>query len=409
MAEIQDWDVVIAGGGMVGAACALALAGCELRIAVIEPRPPSERGEPGTQAAGEGGRLPPPSRVSAINRASQRFLERLEVWGTISDLGVSPYREMRVWDAQSGAAIHFDAQVLNEPDLGHIVENRVIQGALWEALSACENLELLSPASLIDLETGSDWIHLRLSDGRSLRSRLLIGADGRDSLVRTLSGIETQAWDYRQRAIIADVRPERPHRRTAWQRFLPTGPLALLPLADGRCALVWSADEDYAAELMALDERGFAQALGEASEFRLGALHLESQRLAIPLRAHHAKVYVRSRVALIGDAAHSIHPLAGQGVNLGLMDAAALAAAIQSGLEHGRDIGGLWTLRRYERARRGANLLMLQAMGLFKSVFGSREAPVVQARALGLRLADRLEPLKRLFMREALGLESEFA
>ncbi|QIK36881.1 UbiH/UbiF/VisC/COQ6 family ubiquinone biosynthesis hydroxylase [Caldichromatium japonicum] len=399
MVEEQTFDIIIAGGGMVGAACALALIGQGLEIGVIEPRPPRTHWHADERDL----------RVSAINRASQRFLERLDVWETIRDLGVCPYREMRVWDALNGAEIHFDAQGLNEPDLGHIIENQIIQRALWESLSACEEIKLISPVSIIDLETEAQGIRLRLSDGCALRARLLIGADGRDSLIRSLSGIETQAWDYGQRAIIAHVQPTHWHRATAWQRFLPTGPLALLPLADGRCALVWSADEDYAAELMALDEARFNQALTDASESRLGALSLVSQRLAIPLRAHHARAYVRPGVALIGDAAHAIHPLAGQGVNLGFMDAAALAWAIQMGLQHGRDIAGLWTLRRYERARRGANLLMLQAMNLFKALFGNREPAIVQTRALGLGLAERLDPLKQLFMRQALGLDNEFA
>ncbi len=397
MAESQAFDVVIVGGGIVGAACALALAEQGLRIALIEPRPPELNWSPETLDL----------RVLAINRASQRFLERLDAWERILELGVSPYQQMHVWD-KGGGSIHFDCLTLGEPNLGHIIENRVIQCALWEELFATEGIELISAVSLIDLALEPHTNRLTLSDGGVLFARLLIGADGRDSLVRTLSGIETQQWDYGQRAIVALVQPAQWHRATAWQRFLPTGPLALLPLADGRCALVWSADAAEAERLMALDESGFNLALSEASEFRLGSLKLASQRLAIPLRAHHAHTYVKPGLALIGDAAHSIHPLAGQGVNLGLMDAAALAWAIRTGLQHGRDLGGIWTLRRYERARRGANLLMLQTMSLFKRLFSNQEPPIVQARTLGLRFVDRLEPLKHLFMRQALGLRQEF-
>lgn len=395
MSEIRtSFDVVVVGGGMVGAACAAALSGHGLAIAVVESHQPARDWRPGEIDL----------RVSALSRASQYFLERLEVWGRIQELGVSPYREMHVWDALGGGHVHFDSQALGEPDLGHIVENRVVQLALWEQLENADDVQLLCPAGIVDLETDAVSARLILSDGRSITTRLLVGADGRDSLIRTLAGIETEGWDYGQRAIVAHVRPAEWHRETAWQRFLPTGPLALLPLADGRCSIVWSADDARAAELMALDDAAFSAAVSEASELRLGTLTLDSPRVAIPLRLQHATTYVRPGLALIGDAAHAIHPLAGQGVNLGFMDAAELAAALEIGLAHKRDIAGLWTLRRYERARRGENQLMLQAMDGFKRLFGHEEPLVVRARGLGLSLTDHLEPLKRLFMAQALGL-----
>ena len=392
-----DFDVVVVGGGMVGAAFAAALSGHGRSIAVVESFEPVRSWPLGEIDA----------RVSALNRASQYLLERLEVWSGIQELGVSPYREMYVWDALSGARIHFDSQTLGEPDLGHIVENRVIQRVLWEHLENTDDVRLFCPMGIVDLEIDADGSRLILSDGRAITARLLVGADGRDSLVRTLAGIETEGWDYGQRAIVAHVRPAERHRETAWQRFLPTGPLALLPLADGRCSIVWSADEARAAELMALDDAAFSAALSDASERKLGALTLDSRRVAIPLRLQHAKTYVRPGVALIGDAAHAIHPLAGQGVNLGFMDAAALISALETGLAHGRDLAGLWTLRRYERARRGENQRMLQAMDLFKRFFGQAEPAVVRLRGLGLSATDRLEPLKRLIMQQALGLGRE--
>ena len=395
MSEIRtSFDVVVVGGGMVGTAFAAALSGHGLAVAVVESRRPVC-----DWPAGE-----IDLRVSALSRSSQHFLERLEVWGRIQELGVSAYREMHVWDALGGGHIHFDSQTLGEPDLGHIVENRVIQLALWESLANADDVRLLCPAGIVDLETDAAGTRLILTDGRSITARLLVGADGRDSLVRTLAGIETEGWDYGQRAIVAHVRPAEWHRETAWQRFLPTGPLALLPLADGRCSIVWSADDARAAELMALDDAAFSAALSEASEFRLGALRLDGPRAAIPLRLQHTKTYVRPGLALIGDAAHAIHPLAGQGVNLGFMDAAELAAALEVGLACKRDIAGLWTLRHYARARRGENQFMLQAMDVFKHLFGNEEPLVARARGLGLSLTDRLEPLKRLFMVQALGL-----
>jgi len=392
-----DFTVVVVGGGMVGAAFAAACSGHGCSIAVVESQEPVRRWPHGEIDL----------RVSALNRASQSFLERLEVWDDIRGLGVSPYREMHVWDALSGAQIHFDSQALGEPDLGHIVENRVIQRVLWEQLENADDVQLFCPIGIVDLELNTEGSRLILSDGRAITTRLLVGADGRDSLVRALAGIETEGWDYGQRAIVAHVRPDEWHRETAWQRFLPTGPLALLPLADGRCSIVWSADEARADELMALDDAAFSTALSEASEFKLGTLRLDSRRVAIPLRLQHAKTYVRPGVALIGDAAHAIHPLSGQGVNLGFMDAIALISALETGLAHGRDLAGLWTLRRYERARRGENQLMLQAMDLFKRIFGWEGPALVRLRGLGLNATDRLEPLKRLIMRQALGLGYE--
>lgn len=395
--ESSLFDLLVVGGGMVGATLARACSGKGLRIAVIETRAPQRDWPPGEIDL----------RVSALSRASQRILARLGAWERIAALGANPYRRMCVWDALGGGSIHFDAQTLGEPDLGHIVENRVIQLALWEALESSPDITLVCPASIAELERTDAGARLMLADGQTLRGRLLVAADGRDSLVRELSGIETEGRDYDQRAIVANVRPQEWHEETAWQRFLPTGPLALLPLADGRCSIVWSATEVRAAELLAMGDAAFSAALTEASEARLGALVLEGPRAAFPLRLQHAKQYVLTGLALVGDAAHAVHPLAGQGVNLGFLDAAELAAAIDVAVERGRDIAGLWTLRRYERARRGDNLAMLAAMDLIKRTFGNESPPVVAARSLGLSLTDRIAPLKDLFMERALGLGSD--
>lgn len=388
------FDLLVVGGGMVGAAFALACSGKGVSIGLVEARLPRRdwpRGEVDL-------------RVSALSRASQRMLTRLGVWERIADLGASPYRRMHVWDGLGGAAITFESADLGEPDLGHIVENRAIQLALWERLEQSPDLTLIAPTSIADLERRPGGSRLVLGDGRLLEGRLLVAADGRDSLVRELAGIQTRGWEYDQQAIVANVRPEQWHQETAWQRFLPTGPLALLPLADGRCSIVWSASEGRARELLALDDPGFSEALTDASEGRLGRIRVDGPRAAVPLRLQHAERYVEPGLALIGDAAHAIHPLAGQGVNLGFLDAAELVFALDLALSRSRDIASLWTLRRYERARRGENLAMLVAMDVFKRAFGSRLPPLVAARTLGLALTDRLEPLKRLFMGRALGL-----
>ena len=393
-AESQRFDLIVAGGGMVGAAFALACSGKGLSIAVVETRAPQRAWPPGEVDL----------RVSALSRASERLLARLGAWGRIESLGASPYRQMRVWDAVGGGSVAFDSADLGEPDLGHIVENRVTQLALWERLEQAPDLTLICPAAIAGMDRAGAQRRLILADGRILKPRLLVAADGRDSLVRELAGIPTQGWDYDQRAIVATAIPADWHQETAWQRFLPTGPLALLPLADGRLSIVWSASDARAAELMALGVDDFAAELTEASEGRLGRIRLDGPRAAVPLRLQHAERYVEPGLALIGDAAHAVHPLAGQGVNLGFLDAAALAEALDLALSRRRDIASLWTLRRYERARRGENLAMLAAMDGFKRLFGSDSLPVAKVRGLGLSLTDRLAPVKRLLMERALGL-----
>jgi 2-octaprenylphenol hydroxylase len=389
-----QYDIVVIGGGMVGAALACAAGLRDLRIAVIDGHPP-QRVWPEGQAD---------LRVSALSRASQRILERIGAWPRITALGASPYREMVVWDAIGGAEIGFDSADLGEPDLGHIVENRVTRLALWEQLEQSDKVTLHCPATIEMLAIDEAAGTIRLSDGHLLRARLVVGADGRESLVRETLGIAVSSRDYDQQAIVANVEVGHWHRETAWQRFLPTGPLAFLPLADGRCSIVWSAEERRAGELLNLDDAAFLAELEQAFQQRLGPILSAGPRAAFPLRMQHAAEYVRPRAALIGDAAHTVHPLAGQGVNLGFLDAASLIDALDHALARGRDIGTLATLRRYERARRGDNAAMLTAMDLFKHLFSNRLPPLVAGRNLGLAAANRIKPVKHLFMRQALGL-----
>ena len=396
MAEAR-FDILIIGGGMVGAAAACACAGCGLSIGVVEARAP-RRDWPNGEVD---------LRVSALSRASQRILQRLGAWRRMEDLGVGVYREMHVWDAVGKGAIHFDSADLGEPDLGHIVENRVTQLALWECMERAADVELLCPARVAGLVLFGKSARVTLDDGRIIESDLVVGADGRDSRVRALAGIGTDGWLYDQQAIVAHVSTQEPHRQTAWQRFLPTGPLAFLPLADGRSSIVWSVREDKVGELLALDDDGFSAALTEAFDGRLGRVEVDGPRAAFPLRRQHARQYVGPHLALVGDAAHAVHPLAGQGVNLGLLDVAELAQVVDWAQSKGRGLGALGTLRRYERARWGGNLAMLTAMDGFKRLFSNRILPVAALRSLGLTVADQLMPVKRLFMREALGLDPD--
>jgi 2-octaprenylphenol hydroxylase len=346
-------------------------------------------------------------RVSAITVASERVFDGVGAWPAMQALGVSPFRDMRVWDAAGAGAVHFDCADVGEPRLGHIVENRVIQRALMERIRGLAGVRLVCPAEVAALHCEEQAAVVELSDGTRLAAGLVVAADGANSRTRGLAGIGVRGWSYDQKAVVATVRTERPHEDTAWQRFLPDGVLAFLPLRDGRCSIVWSTAPAHADELAAMPAGAFADALGRAFDHRLGRVDADGPRAAFPLRLQHAERYIGARFALVGDAAHAIHPLAGQGVNLGLLDAAALAEVALAAAADGRDLGARATLRRYERWRKGDNLLMMAAMDGFKRLFGSRLAPLRLARNAGLSLFDGATPLKRLVIQHAMGLRGD--
>ncbi|MFN2310011.1 MAG: UbiH/UbiF/VisC/COQ6 family ubiquinone biosynthesis hydroxylase, partial [Gammaproteobacteria bacterium] len=318
----MDYDIAIIGGGCVGTTLACALAQDGVQVALVEAR-----AAPSAWPAGS-----VDLRVFAITRASERIFRAIGCWEAIEQGGISPFREMRVWDAAGAGEIHFDCAELGEPTLGYIIEQRVIQAALNARLASLPTLTRLCPAELagFEPEPEADALRVTLVDGRVLRTRLLVGADGATSKVREQAGIEISVRDYQQTALVAVVTTEAPHQETAWQRFLPTGPLAFLPLRDGRSSIVWSTTPDQAVELCGLDDAAFCARLTEAFGRRIGAVTAVGERVSFPLRRLHARQYVAERLALVGDAAHVIHPLAGQGVNLGLLDAAALAEVIQA-------------------------------------------------------------------------------
>jgi 2-octaprenylphenol hydroxylase len=392
----SSFDLIIVGGGMVGAALACATAESGFQVCVLEAQAPQTEWPPQEIDL----------RVSALSRASQRILHNLGAWQRMTGLRVSPYTDMHVWDAGGKGSIHFSAADIGESELGHIVENRVTQLALWERMSHLPNVTLICPARVARLEFGPSS-HLWLADGRILQAGLIVGADGRDSQVRRLAGIGTQGWDYDQHAIVATIRPQLHHQFTAWQRFMPTGPLALLPIEDGHCSIVWSTSPLQAQELMGLDDAAFCSALHLASEKVLGDILEVGPRGLFPLRLGHAETYIREGLALVGDAAHAIHPLAGQGVNLGFLDAATLAEVLIEGKRMHREPGAYTNLRRYERARKGANLAMLAAMDLFKRFFSNQILPLQLLRNLGLSLVDHAVPVKDLIMRRAMGLTGD--
>ena len=375
---------------MVGLSLACGLADAGFAVTVVEARAPAPREDwPDFDL-----------RVSAITRASERIFENLGAWPAMCAERVTPYREMRVWDAGGSGEIHFDSAELGEAALGHIVENRVITAALWRRAAEL-GVALRCPAKVTAIDTGEQRATLTLDNGDTLQADLLVAADGARSAIRDMAGIAVQAASYEQQAVVATIRVGTSHADTAWQRFLPAGPLALLPLGADHVSIVWTTSPERAEQLLALPEAEFDAALTRDSECRLGNLSLEGPRAAFPLQRQHAERYVQPGLALVGDAAHQIHPLAGQGVNLGLLDAAELVDVLVAARVARRPLGGLNTLRRYERARRGDNLAMQQAMT--KQLFGDVPAPIRLARNLGLSLADRAGPVKRAFARAAMG------
>ena len=390
-------QVAIVGGGMVGAALAAGLARRGFRVALVERRAP-QREWPADEVD---------LRVSALTRASQRLLQNLDAWPRMVARRVSPYRAMEVWDATGSGRIRFDAADIGEPDLGHIVENRVTRLALWEQIEADGEVEFLCPDAVSALRPGDAHPVLELESGARVDAELVVGAEGADSPLRRMAGIESSGWAYDQHAIVATIWPERHHGETARQRFMPTGPLALLPIDDGRCSIVWSTSPEQAERLMALDDDGFCAALTGASERVLGRIRRVGPRAVFPLRLRNADHYVKPGLALVGDAAHGIHPLAGQGVNLGFLDAAELIDVLTAARQAGRPLGSLNTLRRYERARRSADMEMLALMDLFKRLFSNELPPLRLLRNLGLRLADASGPFKGLLVRRAMGLTGE--
>ena len=385
-------EVVVVGGGMVGAALALALAQRDFGVCLIEARRPDLSWDSQTYDL----------RVSAVTRASQRLLDNLGVWTSIRDDRCTAYDAMQVWDRAGFGEIHFDAADLGEPDLGHIVENRGIVRALWLALVDA-GVEIIAPGRVRSVHVGSEASEIELQDRTRLQAGLLVGADGAHSQIRELVGIASRSEPYDQHAVVATVRAEFGNQATAWQRFMRDGPLALLPIERDLFSIVWSTMPDEAARLCTVDETAFAVQLTEASEARLGRLELVGGRAAFPLRLQHAEQYVMPGVALVGDAAHVIHPLAGQGVNLGFLDAGSLVDALQVGRARGRRPGTLRDLRAYERGRKGHNTATQLVMDGFKHLFGSDAGMLALARNLGLGVAGRVPILRRTFERVALG------
>jgi 2-octaprenylphenol hydroxylase len=398
---MKNVDVIIVGGGVVGLTTACALAAADIRVAVIEAKPMAGDAVPD---------LPPDlqePRAYALTVASERIFRNLDIWPRMSPEMMTAFSDMEVWDAGGDGLIHFDCAEAGASHLGHIVAPAVIHAALLQQAGSLALLELICPARFREIKVDNEHVTITLEDGESISAALVVAADGAQSPVRETLGMKVKVHDYHQSGLVALVKTEKHHAFTAWQRFLPGGPLAFLPTLNGWCSIVWTLPANEVDDILALGKRDFHQALAEAFDFRLGNIEDSGERLAYPLKRLHAEAYVQHRIALVGDAAHAVHPLAGQGVNLGLLDAAAIVEVVADARSEGRDPGMLPVLRRYARWRRGDNLLMMTAMDGFNVLFGNHWVPVQLIRNLGLSAVNAVLPVKNKLMAQAMGLKGD--
>lgn len=399
MSRRELLDVVVVGAGVVGAAAALAFARDGLEVALVETRePPRWNAER------------PDLRVYAFAPDNAALLNDLGVWSSVREARLQPYRAMRVWDAAGGGELHFDADAFGRRELGWIVEHALLVDKLWAALPAA-GVHLHCPDQVESLELDApDSVGVILEGGRRLRARLVVAADGAESKLRRLSGIDAPTHDYAQRGLVAYVDSELSHEATCWQRFLPGGPLAFLPTLgdagarDRRSSIVWTVPEAEAERLLASDDASFLIELERAFAGRLGALTRVSQRAAFPLRRQLAQRYVSGRVVVAGDAAHVVHPLAGQGVNLGLRDIAALRGSLKQAHQRGLDPGSPTRLARWARERRSENALAAYGFEGLNRVFSNDDVAATLLRGPMLGLASKLPPLTHYFWKRAAGL-----
>lgn len=389
----KTFDAVIVGGGMVGAAAALGLAKQGLQVALIENE----------ASAGFDPSAPADLRISAIGCASARFLQKLGAWGSVEKMRSVPYRRLETWEVD-GSEVKFDAQSLGLPELGFMVENRVLQLALWQQFDALTNLTRFCPAKLRHLLQHDDktW-SLQLTTGDLLRTKLVIAADGANSLVRQLAGIGVDGWEYRQHCMLINVETETPDQDVTWQQFFPSGPRAFLPLFGNQASLVWYDSPQRIRYLKTLNMQQLTTEVMQAFPARLGTVKALSAG-AFPLVRRHAQRYVLPGLALVGDAAHTINPLAGQGVNLGYRDVEALLSVLEKARDHDEAWSSEKVLLRYQRQRRLDNLLMQSGMDLFYTAFSNDLPPVKALRNLALMTAQRAGALKTKALKYALGI-----
>ncbi|OAT75158.1 FAD-dependent 2-octaprenylphenol hydroxylase [Mangrovibacter phragmitis] len=394
---VQSVDVAIIGGGMVGLAVACGLQGSGLRVAVVENQPC----QPVDASA------PPALRVSAINAASEKLLRRLGAWERMAPQRTSEWHGMEVWEKDSFGRIAFDDRTAGEHALGYIIENSVINQALWQQAEQSADVSFYAPAEVNSVAWGENEAFITLKDGEMLTARLVVGADGARSWLRSQANIPLTFWDYRHHALVATIRTQEPHQAVARQVFHGDGILAFLPLNDPHlCSIVWSLPPDKAREMQEAVPEVFNRELSIAFDLRLGRCELSSDRQCFPLTGRYARQFAAHRLALVGDAAHTIHPLAGQGVNLGFMDAAELVGELRRLHQQGKDIGQYLYLKRYERQRKYNAALMLAGMQSFRELFAGTNPALKLVRDVGLKLADTLPGVKPRIIRQAMGLNN---
>jgi 2-octaprenylphenol hydroxylase len=394
----SEFDLIVLGGGLVGLTVANLCVQAGLEVVLVEAKTPVLEWPQDSID----------SRCSTISRSSQKIFETLSIWDRLVEESASPYRKMVVWDKLGFGDIHFDAAEVGEPDLGHVIENRVILRALWHKLKERahqNNITTLFSSRPVNLQVTPTEVMLELENKVFLKAKLIIGADGNRSWLRETAKFKTIQRDYHQQALVCTVKTEREHQETAWQRFLPEGPLAFLPLLDPHTSsIVWTSTPEKIQALIHLSEEQFCLTLAHAFDYRLGKILSIGERLSFPLNRLHTKQLVVERVALVGDAAHVIHPLAGQGVNMGLRDADCLAKILSKAKKEHNDIGHYLILRKYERARQGQVLMMIAAMEFFKQTFGAQFSLAVGLRSVGLTIVNKSQYLKKKIISQAMGI-----
>jgi 2-octaprenyl-3-methyl-6-methoxy-1,4-benzoquinol hydroxylase len=389
----EHFDVIIVGGGMVGAAVACCLGDSDLRVAVIETQTPQSFSSD----------QPHDLRVSALSIASKNILQTVGAWKGVASRRYCPFKRMRVWETAGDTT--FNSDDIQCSELGFIVENRITQLALLDRLPDFSNVQIFMPASINKIDYNSECSEITLADGQVLQGKVLVAADGGHSKVRQAVGLGVTSWDYNQHALVIYVETAYPQQDITWQRFVPSGPQAFLPLSGNYGSIVWYQSPDEVRRLQALPFDALQNELLAAFPDCLGEIKQILGVASFPLKRQHAQQYVKQGVALVGDAAHMINPLAGQGVNIGLLDAAALAEVLVDAHKHGKNIADLSVLKRYESMRRNENLKMMTVMDVFYRSFSNDILPLKLVRNLGLGLAQRLTPIRNKVMRAAMGLD----